>query len=271
MFGTVSSYFALGLILFYRRWLSPLKRGRCASGHVLGPGHSCSDVGLRVFGGRPFAQAVIAMREQLALCREFRFGLIASGNSGGTPEVLQPCCELLYEIGDALTSLARAVGLVYGAWCVVKYSIGATNLMGGMDIASQGVFAITGASLYGAAASSYWVVFVIAVIVDVFLVGALLTGANALPFIVGQFALAFYVLHIEEYVQLANGNIYSAPYILASWWPSDWWSQASAPRIPKPPGVAKMFNMLSAAFAFKMWVFASLILIVASIFSRGRR
>jgi putative component of membrane protein insertase Oxa1/YidC/SpoIIIJ protein YidD len=65
------SYLALVPVWAYRRWLSPLKRGRCVA-CAIGGGPSCSDVAVLALRSNRFTTALPMIIAQFAACQRLR-------------------------------------------------------------------------------------------------------------------------------------------------------------------------------------------------------
>ena len=72
----IPSVVLLGLVLFYRKWLSPLKRRRCAHGVLAS--ESCSSVGARALRDLPLLPALAAIHRQFRACAAAREIIIAA-------------------------------------------------------------------------------------------------------------------------------------------------------------------------------------------------
>lgn len=73
--NTMLRRLALSMLYGYRRWLSPRKRWRCASGVRHGVGQSCSDVALRIIAEQSAWQWWAELRRQFQRCREAKLYL----------------------------------------------------------------------------------------------------------------------------------------------------------------------------------------------------
>lgn len=90
-----------GLVILYRRFLSPWKGFRCAHA-VVTSGPSCSDVGLGLFRSQSLSAAVSGMDSQFRQCRQSHALAMSEdfwGSDGGdeVPDLLLNdivCCDL---------------------------------------------------------------------------------------------------------------------------------------------------------------------------------
>lgn len=76
-------------IRFYRRYLSPRKKFRCAHAHFTG-GESCSDFGLRVFSEQTLPHAIGQLGEQFGRCRAASRNYMEGFEFEGGPNGLAP-------------------------------------------------------------------------------------------------------------------------------------------------------------------------------------
>ena len=74
------SLLAYGVVLFYRRYISPHKGFRCAHAALTG-GPSCSTIAVEVLCHQPLSVAFPAIQGQRALCRDAYMEILDGGST----------------------------------------------------------------------------------------------------------------------------------------------------------------------------------------------
>jgi len=89
---------SIALIVLYRKYLSRLKRGRCAYGVVKG-GSTCSTYALQVFSVESFSTAVSLMSCRFKDCNQAASSLSFPSTYGCAPVLVPLGCCCAYEMG----------------------------------------------------------------------------------------------------------------------------------------------------------------------------
>lgn len=270
-FEWLLSGFALVLVQIYRTCLSRLKVGRCAHGLLHGPGHSCSDFALAAIRQHRFAEAKVLIVEQFQACRESYHILVSGRVPPDMPEVLVPCCEIVYDLVDAFGELGRSLAKIYGVWCVAKYMTVFSYQLGDQNLVSSAFMAVIAPAL-GAAGSDFWPVTLFALGIDCALVTSLLRQQNAIPFIISQFALGFAVINFEFVLSAFYGSIFSWLSVASTIYEA---LHVPSLGLPTLRGPLEPIERIASVFSARFWTLASgaisTVLIIASVLGQMSR
>jgi len=197
---------AVALVVTYRRWLSPLRRKRCARGVLLGGENSCSTVALSALQEHPLSVAITRVRDQFEGCRTAAFSL-SGAESEAAPQVIRTedktaaCCEMDLHL-QAVRDLIIQAFLIL---CVVKYLLALGYHYGGEDDwvrwLYESVYGWIAASFIGAAGSQLWPIVLLAALIDAFALRALMRRENASTFIILAWALSVFVLYFDDAIR----------------------------------------------------------------------
>lgn len=190
------------LIVLYRRWWSPRRATRCASGFLYGWGRSCSSVALDALRKRPLPEALSNIGEQFQACRLAALAVETPGGSG-IPSIARDdaeeaaCCELDLHVQAVRDLIIQA----FMIGVVVKYLSAAAYHFGGGDDWVRWFFDLLyttmATTLIGAAGSSLWPVVLVAAGLDFACIRAFMRRENASAYLIAGWGLASFVLFFD--------------------------------------------------------------------------
>ena len=193
----IPSFILLGVVVAYRRFVSPYKARRCAHAALYGRGHSCSDVGLRTFRRLPIWQAAQAMRKQFDACGRAKTKL---ADRKGQLDV--ECCELILEPKELMRwlSVGDRLAWFYGSLAALKYILAGSYYFDSPSQVYGFLYGWLAPNLIGAAASSLWPVVLLTLFIDFKIVKGLLGKGDAHGLALVQIGLGLLVVWVEPWL-----------------------------------------------------------------------